>query len=134
MSGEEIFVRKRTAARKLVRKQANISAESAQARKNFLFLLPKKQTGLIEDTRPLSVTNTDNRVISSVVAHAIMSSESSSSSESDEKEEEEEEAAAEEEEEEEGEPVQDLLRLLLLCDLNLLSRTRLPQVSALQVA
>ena len=38
----------------------------------LLFLLPKKLTGLISDTRPLSVTNTDNRLLASVVAHAIM--------------------------------------------------------------
>ena len=28
----------------------------------LLYLLPKKDTGLLSDTRPLSVTNTDNRV------------------------------------------------------------------------
>ena len=38
----------------------------------LLFLLPKKSTGLVEDTRPLSVTNTENRVLASVVAQAIM--------------------------------------------------------------
>ena len=38
----------------------------------LLFLLPKKQTGLISDTRPLSVTNTDNRIIAAAVAHKIM--------------------------------------------------------------
>ena len=38
----------------------------------LLFLLPKKQTGLISDTRPLSVTNTDNRIIAAAVAHKVM--------------------------------------------------------------
>ena len=38
----------------------------------LLFLLPKKLSGLIEDTRPLSVTNTDNRIIASAVANVIM--------------------------------------------------------------
>ena len=31
-----------------------------------LYLLPKKDTGLIQDTRPIQVPNTDNRIISSV--------------------------------------------------------------------
>ena len=38
----------------------------------FLFLLPKKDTGLVSDTRPISVTNTDNRLLASTVARAIM--------------------------------------------------------------
>jgi hypothetical protein len=38
----------------------------------FLFLLPKKETGLVADTRPISVTNTDNRLLASTVARAIM--------------------------------------------------------------
>lgn len=38
----------------------------------LLFLLPKKSTGLIADTRPLSVTNTDNRLLAAVIAHSIM--------------------------------------------------------------
>jgi hypothetical protein len=38
----------------------------------LLFLLPKKKTGLVSDTRPLSVTNTDNRLIAATVAHSIM--------------------------------------------------------------
>ena len=38
----------------------------------LLFLLPKKDTGLISDTRPLSVTNTDNRVLASVMARSLM--------------------------------------------------------------
>src|SRR5205823_3255699 len=38
----------------------------------FLFLLPKKDAGLISDTRPLSVTNTDNRLLACAVARAIM--------------------------------------------------------------
>ena len=38
----------------------------------FLFLLPKKETGLVSDTRPISVTNTDNRILASSVARAIM--------------------------------------------------------------
>ena len=37
----------------------------------FLFLLPKKESGLVSDTRPISVTNTDNRFLSTV-ARAIM--------------------------------------------------------------
>src|SRR4051794_23360394 len=37
-----------------------------------LFLLPKKQTGLLSDTRPLSVTNTDNRLLATAVARGIM--------------------------------------------------------------
>ena len=42
--------------------------------KGLLFLLPKKFTGLIADTRPLSVTNTDNRILARTVAHKIMPS------------------------------------------------------------
>ena len=38
----------------------------------LLFLLPKKHTGLVADTRPLSVTNTDNRILAAAVAHSIM--------------------------------------------------------------
>ena len=38
----------------------------------FLFLIPKKETGLVADTRPISVTNTDNRLLASTVARAIM--------------------------------------------------------------
>lgn len=38
----------------------------------LLFLLPKKHTGLISDTRPLSVTNTDNRILAATVARKIM--------------------------------------------------------------
>src|SRR5207253_2111136 len=34
----------------------------------LLFLLPKKLTGLVSDTRPLSVTNTDNRLLAATVA------------------------------------------------------------------
>ena len=32
----------------------------------------KKHTGLVSDTRPLSVTNTDNRILAATVARAIM--------------------------------------------------------------
>jgi hypothetical protein len=38
----------------------------------ILFLLPKKHTTLISDTRPLSVTNTDNRILAAAVANAAM--------------------------------------------------------------
>ena len=38
----------------------------------LLYLLPKKDTGLVSDTRPLSVTNTDNRILAAAVAHSIM--------------------------------------------------------------
>ena len=38
----------------------------------ILFLIPKKPSGLVSDTRPISVTNTDNRLLASVVAHLIM--------------------------------------------------------------
>lgn len=38
----------------------------------LLFLIPKKHTGLISDTRPISVTNTDNRILASTIAHSIM--------------------------------------------------------------
>jgi hypothetical protein len=44
----------------------------ADFNKALLFLLPKKATRLVSDTRPISVTNTDNRLLASVVAHAIM--------------------------------------------------------------
>src|SRR4051794_12384697 len=40
--------------------------------KGLLFLLPKKNTGLISDTRPISVTNTDNRILAAAVAKKIM--------------------------------------------------------------
>ena len=38
----------------------------------LLYLLPKKNTGLLSDTRPLSVTNTDNRILAAAVANGIM--------------------------------------------------------------
>jgi len=38
----------------------------------LLFLIPKKHTGLVSDTRPISVTNADNRILASTVAHLIM--------------------------------------------------------------
>lgn len=38
----------------------------------LLFLLPKRATDIVSDTRPLSVTNTDNRILASIVAHHIM--------------------------------------------------------------
>lgn len=38
----------------------------------LLFLIPKKHTGLASDTRPISVTNTDNRLLATTMAHAIM--------------------------------------------------------------
>lgn len=38
----------------------------------LLFLIPKKPTDLISDTRPISVTNTDNRILASTIAHSIM--------------------------------------------------------------
>jgi ribonuclease HI/exonuclease III len=38
----------------------------------LLFLIPKKPSGLVSDTRPISVTNTDNRLLASVVSHSIM--------------------------------------------------------------
>ncbi len=38
----------------------------------ILFLIPKKPSGLVSDTRPISVTNTDNRLLASTVAHLIM--------------------------------------------------------------
>lgn len=38
----------------------------------LLFLLPKKHTGLVSDTRPLSVTNTDNRILASAVARSCL--------------------------------------------------------------
>ena len=37
----------------------------------LLFLLPKGDSGLVNDTRPLSVTNTNNRIIASAVARSI---------------------------------------------------------------
>ena len=40
--------------------------------KGLLFLLPKKFTGLVSDTRPISVTNTDNRILAAAVARKIM--------------------------------------------------------------
>ena len=42
---------------------------------NAIFhLLPKKDTGLVSDTRPLSVSNTANRIIASVIKEAIQDS------------------------------------------------------------
>ena len=38
----------------------------------LLFLIPKKHTGLASDTRPISVTNTDNRLLASTLARIIM--------------------------------------------------------------
>lgn len=38
----------------------------------LLFLLPKKNTHLVSDTRPLSVTNTDNRILARIIANSIM--------------------------------------------------------------
>jgi ribonuclease HI/exonuclease III len=38
----------------------------------LLFLIPKKHTGLVTDTRPISVTNTDNRLLASTMASAMM--------------------------------------------------------------
>ena len=38
----------------------------------LLYRLPKKDTGLLSDTRLLSVTNTDNRILAAVVARGIM--------------------------------------------------------------
>ena len=35
-------------------------------------MLPQRNTGLITDTRPISVTNSDNRILSAAVAHAVM--------------------------------------------------------------
>jgi ribonuclease HI/exonuclease III len=40
----------------------------------LLFLIPKKNTHLVSDTRPLSVTNTDNRILARVMAGSIMKS------------------------------------------------------------
>ena len=40
----------------------------------LLFLLPKKKTDLVFDTRPLSVTNTDNRILAALMAKVIMPS------------------------------------------------------------
>ena len=37
----------------------------------LLYILPKKDTGLIEDTRPLVVNNTDNRIIASTIHQLI---------------------------------------------------------------
>ena len=37
-----------------------------------LFLIPKRPSGLVSDTRPISVTNTDNRLLASTVAALIM--------------------------------------------------------------
>jgi ribonuclease HI len=44
---------------------------SADFNKGFLFLLPKKDTMLAADTRPISVTNADNRILAKVVVFAI---------------------------------------------------------------
>ncbi len=38
----------------------------------LLYLIPKKVTGLISDTRPISVTNCDNRILSASVARILM--------------------------------------------------------------
>ena len=38
----------------------------------LLFLIPKKHTGLVSDTRPISVTNTDNRILAATIASIIM--------------------------------------------------------------
>ena len=38
----------------------------------LLFLLPKTDSGLAGDTRPLSVTNTENRILAAAVARAVM--------------------------------------------------------------
>ena len=38
----------------------------------LLFLLPKQRTGLAADTRPPSVTNTDNRILDAAVARAVL--------------------------------------------------------------
>jgi len=37
----------------------------------YLYLLPKRLTGLIEHTRPISVTNTDNRIIAKCLVFTI---------------------------------------------------------------
>lgn len=51
-------------------------AAGGRAGKGFnlgrLFLLPKKDTMLAADTRPISVTNTDNRIVAKVVTAAIL--------------------------------------------------------------
>ena len=39
--------------------------------KGLLFLLPKKDTMLAKDTRPISVTNCDNRILAKIVVHSI---------------------------------------------------------------
>ena len=44
---------------------------SEEFNKGFLFLLPKKDTMLPADTRPISVTNADNRITAKVVVFAI---------------------------------------------------------------
>lgn len=53
-------------------------SRGAKAPKGFnaglLFLLPKGSSGLVTDTRPLSVTNANNRIIASLGAQAIESS------------------------------------------------------------
>ena len=50
-------------------------ANGAHAPKAFneglLFLLPKSDSGLVTDTRPLSVTNSNNRIIASAAAYAL---------------------------------------------------------------
>ena len=38
----------------------------------LLYLLPKADSGLASDTRPLSVTNTENRIIAAAVARSVM--------------------------------------------------------------
>ena len=37
----------------------------------LLILLPKKPTGRIEDTRPLAINNTDNRILSACLRECI---------------------------------------------------------------
>lgn len=53
----------------------NDMANGAKPPKGFneglLFLLPKGSSGLVTDTRPLSVTNTNNRIIAALCAKAI---------------------------------------------------------------
>ena len=39
--------------------------------RGLLYLLPKKDTMLARDTRPISITNTDNRIIAKVMVQAI---------------------------------------------------------------
>ena len=39
--------------------------------RGLLLLLPKKDTGLIADTRPLGVNNTDNRILARVTVNML---------------------------------------------------------------